>query len=519
MQTGVSEREIWKARITAGHIMRNLASELYEDAGACLWELVRNAVIACMKGEGEKWEPGVGEVEVRLVANHPLAPKSTALLIVDRGTGFTKPKIKQYSDIGASLEDMRRGRGSHSGAAQKRVGRFAGLALNRACRDGDPTTGFYLLTRTSDDGPVTLVTLIPSEFERDQGFGVTTIGPNAVELGPYRGLKGSFTIIVIPNAIFESSDEIKKALRWYLPRKRDQMFRLMVDGKPLQPPPLASKVTYEAASTTPENQIAAFIERSNGDDENGGIWFADALTGLRVAPVRSLSPQQVPYPLWRPELSGDIFVPGLLANQRTDRAGIEPRFFRTAAWRHVTSVLVGQVAPKAKALLGDDDVIDGGDFGKLAIEFAALCNDLYGEPEDLAGPPFDIGGVRKHPGGHGGGDGGGHGVGGKREPRHGKPRCVAFTIAGEVYYLTSFEMDELELATVEMRGDRHVLFLNSRRYSAAPKETKARREHMILRVLEAIGRAKFPTAPGRAAAFMAEERRRLLEGKNKSKGR
>ncbi len=508
MPTAHAVREILRTHQTAGLIMYALGSKLYRDLGACLWELVRNGVVACMKGD--KWEPGVGEVEVRLARNHPLAPGDTALVVFDRGSGFTRPKLKQFCNLGQSLDDILRlaGLGTNAGTAQKRVGRFAALALNRVCSDGDPTTGFFVLTRTSEDGPVMFITVNPAEFERDQGFGLEIVSPNAAELGPYRGVNGSFTAIVIPNAVFKNEEEIRGAIRWYVPRKRDRMFRLLVDSKPVIPPPLPRGISMESPTG-----IGAYLDRCDNEEEEGGIWFADAETGLRVAAAATLPRREVPYPLARPDLVGDIFVPGLYAHQKTDRSGIDTKFFRSAAWRQVTSWLLGQVVPKAKELLGDDDVIDEGDFGELALDFVDLCHEIYGEPPDLDGPPFDLGGGRKkRPGGGGGGGGGG----GKRPPTgNGRPRCIPFVVDGETYFLGGMEMEEIELAEVYEGRDYRTLYVNNGQYTAAPKSREARREHMIMRVLEAIGRSKFPVSARSAADFMAEHRRRLLDAKGK----
>src|SRR3989338_10851190 len=93
----------------------------------------------------DTWQPKAGRVEVHLVRNHPMSPKGLTLVVRDRGSGFTAPKIDLFCNIGQSLADMQRGSGSHGGAAQKRIGRFAALALNRGCvEDRNPDAGFYL---------------------------------------------------------------------------------------------------------------------------------------------------------------------------------------------------------------------------------------------------------------------------------------------------------------------------------------------------------------------------------------
>ena len=96
----------WELEIGARHLTENLASELYSDRGACLWEVVRNGFCACMPSD-DMWIPERARVEISLAKNHPLAPKSTALVVLDYGCGFTDPRIKKFRKIGRSCDDPR----------------------------------------------------------------------------------------------------------------------------------------------------------------------------------------------------------------------------------------------------------------------------------------------------------------------------------------------------------------------------------------------------------------------------
>ncbi len=474
----------WAFRITADHLLDNLAASLYKSEGDCLWELIRNGVVACMPGS--HWVPGLGHVEVFLVKDHPLAPKMYALVILDRGEGFTEPSIKRFCNIGRAMDDVEQ---SFSGAAQKRIGRFAALAQNERCLERDKTTGFYILTRTSSEGPVTYVAMIPELIEKDQGVTPRLISANSAELGALKGVKGSFTEIVIPYPVFKNHEEIRKALEYRIPRKQQQMFKLLVGGVQLNPPKLASRVTLAQQS----EGIEVYVDKAK-DGDSDGIWFTDADTGLRVAQATVLGPQHLPYPIFRHDLTGDIFVRGLLAHQDTARSSLNSKFLKSKAWRQVTAYLVGQVIGPCKALLGDVDVFGKDPISVLAQDIALRFNKAFGVPDNLTGPGIESEGSDKdrtkpRKGGHGGGGGGGgNGGGGSTPPT--KQRLFPIKIGDQSFLLSKRSMDPRLLAEVDRQNGR-VLWLNDR-YSAMPKSREARSQHVIDMVLYAVGRHRHP---------------------------
>lgn len=508
--------EVWELYLTATHIMENLATELYASAGDCLWELVRNAVCACMPGDD--WVPGVGDVEIFLVDNHPLSPKRKALVILDHGHGFTNEAIKLYCMVGSSLEDRKRSpRGSNKGAAQKRIGRFSGLACNKACaEDHDPESGFFILTRTAASGPVKFVTMIPGEIERNRGrLTPQILGPTDLELGPQRGIKGSFTAIVIPNSVFSTHDEIRRALEWRIPRKPKQMFKLLVGGKALTPPPLASRVSISQQNG---GRIEAFIDRQDDEKAPGGIWLVDADTGLRVTHAPRLGPLAMPYPLWRHDLRGDIFIPDLLANQDTARAGLTSSFLKSQAWHRATAYLISQVVGPAKALLKDEDVFGKDLVDTLLQDFVDLCNETYGVPEATVGPvcavpqktpspprppsPATPATTRPH-----GDNGGGNHKNGDGLSHRIKP----VQIGNETYFLSKRLMNSRVFAAVDnLNGT--VIYLNNGGYAVMPHNKFAQKEHCLLKILEAVGQHHHPDNPSDVALFVAD---RLMECKKR----
>lgn len=504
----------WGFRITARHLLDNLAGDLYRNLADSLWELVRNAVVACMPGT--EWVPGTGHVEIDIIPNHPLAPKSRALVILDHGSGITEPSIKRYCHLGAALDDTQV---AYSGAAQKRIGRFAAYALNRDCMEhGDVSTGFYILTRTSNDGPVTYVAMIPEEIEQEQGVTPQIKSGTCTELGPYKGIKGSFTAIVIPNPVFSSLEEIREALKYRLPRKPQQAFKLLVGGKILHPPKLESGVT--CANDTLGIQV--FVDKLVKKDEEGGIWLVDAHTGLRVAKAASLGTQFIPNPFFRPDLVGDIFIPNLLVNQDTSRSSLSPRFLRSKEWKKVTAYLVGQVAPLLKALLGDEDTFGKDAISKIVSQLADDFTKAFGPPDkSIVGPTIESdynptgnqgtggsgsNGSGKGSGGHGGGGGGKPtGTPGGTQT---KKRLIPVKIGDKTYLLGAKSDDDRILATVDVKGQ--VIWVNHH-YSGLPSTQAARRQHFVDMLLQAVGAYYHKSSPHNAMLMVGELARQIAE--------
>lgn len=495
-------------QMTARHFLDNLSTGLYANSADSLWELVRNGLVACMPGPD--WQPGGGDVEVTLEDNLPLAPKVRSLVVFDRGSGFTKPKLERFRQLGSSMEEIRRGQqGSHSGAAQKCIGRFAALALNQRCANEDPDSGFYILTRTAAQGPVLMIEMIPAELERHQAATTTWLDPTDNTLGRFKGFRGSFSAVIIPNSVLQTPQEIREALQWRLPRKPDQRCRMTVAGKELPAPPLADKLMMSSS----DGSIEVWIDRSN-NNANGrglGIWLTDAYTGLPVAAATRLA-TALPYPFWHQDLTGDIFVPDLLANQDTSRTGLRANFLKGAAWRRVTAYLLS-VADRAKELLGRQDEFGRTSFDSHVLDFAKLCNNTWGKPDLLlTGPTMPVAG--------GGSSGGRHKPGMPGTPGgkpgksvDGKPpvrqRAVPIRIGADTFYLSKRQLDPRLLAQVDS-GNGRVIYLNEAGYKPMPRTASARGEHIMLMICGAVGQAKYPNDPVAVTMFVADIRMELL---------
>jgi hypothetical protein len=365
------------SRVTAFHYVDNLGTGMYASEGQRLIELIRNAARASML-DPKRWEPKRAKIELSLVSNHPLA-HGPAFVCLDHGRGLTDPDCDRYFNwLGTPMSKLRADANGSIGDSQKGIGRLAALALNEKCLDEDVMVriqhGYYLLSRTSKTGPVRFVSFIPEKVE-EEGIEVERfIDPTSTEMGPLKGIQGSFTAIVVPTPIFKNHSEIYEAIKWFLPREQDKMFELSIGGKAVQPPPLEREVNL----TSQDKRYCARL--GIGTSESNGVWLCDNETGFRVASCQTMGSRIIPDPLWYPDLAGDIFAPGLLRHQNTARSTLAKDYTRASnkEWQRLKMFLATQVAPAANQLI-ERDVIQG-DAVETLDELAEMFNECFGQP-------------------------------------------------------------------------------------------------------------------------------------------
>lgn len=501
-------------KVTAFHMVDNLATGLYESVGQRLMELIRNSLVASMPNP-QAWEPKKARIELSLVSNHPLSPnKSTALVALDHGCGITDPALERYFNwLGTPLSQLRQhNNGSYGGASQKGIGRLAALALNENCLHDDILTrikhGYYLLTRTSKTGNVRFVPVIPEKAETEQGFDTDRfISPTSTELGPMKNITGSFTAIVIPTPIFKSHGEIYDAIKWLLPREQDKMFDLVIGGKPVQPPPLEKDINLSSQDGRYRARLGV------GNTDSDGVWLCDDETGFRVASCQKLG-RILPDPLWYPDLVGDIFAPGLLRHQNTARSTLAKEFTRKGnkEWQRLLMFLIRDVAPQAKQLIERDSI--RGNAAETLDELAEMFNERFGPPDDR--PDHEDKDRKKRdpkphePGGHEGGENGGEG--GEPDPERRYRRHIAIRVRDEVFYLYRGQTLHPYVFAQVSPNNPKMIFVNVRGgYKALPEQKAARREHCFVQVLMAIGTSKFPSDRYQAMLFANEVRGEFLK--------
>jgi hypothetical protein len=496
-------------KVTAFHMVDGLATGLYESVAQRLMELIRNGLVASMVSP-EKWEPKRAKIEISLVPNHPLSPnKGTALLVLDHGRGLTDPDLDRYFQwLGTPLSQLKllNGNGLHHGASQKGMGRLAGLALNENCLAEDAMMkvkhGYYLLTRTGKTGDVRFVNVIPEKVEMQGGFNFERfISPTATEMGPIKGIDGSFTAIVIPTPVFKNHAQIYDEIKWFLPRERDKMFALLIGGKAVQPPPLEGEINLSSVDGRYRARLG--VSQDGGD----GVWLCDSDTGFRVASCQKMGSKHLPDPLWFPDLAGDIFAPGLLRHQNTARSTLAKEFMKSSnrEWQRLQMFLIRDLAPAAKRLI-ERDMISGKAADTLN-ELVDLFHERFGEPETTRRPRLN-GSHKSSAGG-----GGGHQASEKEkaEAEERKRRYVSIKVRDEVYHLYRGQSLHPHIFAQVNPNDRTMIFVNVRgEYQALPEQKVARQEHCLMQVLGAIGRSKFPSDLHQATLYANEVRAQFL---------
>ncbi|HEU5114865.1 MAG TPA: hypothetical protein VFT82_03805 [Candidatus Paceibacterota bacterium] len=464
-------------RITPQMIIQNLAVDLYSPGQAAM-EIIRNGV-AASQPDHDTWNPKLATIEVTISKNHPFIG-GPATVFLDHGCGMTEPALERYFGWLGTPTHLQRefSTGTHMGASQKGIGRYAGLFCNKNCRPSNPDAskeGFYLFSRTMSTGPIRLIHVTPGAIAVENGIEVDHfVDPDSTEARFLGGIRGSFTAIVIPSPVFDTADDIYGHIKWLLPREKDKMFNLTVNGKKIEPPPL-----WDDVNATEENGI--FRARIGaGNKECDGIWFCDAETGFRVASCVKLG-RLLPEPLGYPDLAGDIFAPGLLRYQNTARDSLSRDYTRRGnpEWLRLLSFLNLRVAPKALELIERDELEE--DTIETLGELVSLINDTFGEPEPVSLPPGPVittpivrptGGTgTKKPG----------------TPGERRPRGASITVGSKVYRLHyNAPLGSLFFAT-PAGIDRNIILINAKGTYQLPKVKQARREHCLMQILFAVG--------------------------------
>jgi len=458
-------------------------------------------MVACQDDrDGAPWDPARIHVELE-IAKHPLAG-TDALVGMDRGHGFTEGDVARFLTIGPDDTDEAFV-GRHGGASRNQLGRFAYLALRR---DRDPDKGFTILTRTSTDGPVTWIRVTPRALAQQQDLPNGKFPADATELGRYRNYRGRFSAVVIPNPQIRTNDELERELAPYLPRKPELCGTILIGGNRFVPPPLAS-----GAIVKPEGvALEAYLERAE-HGMRSGVYLVDLTTGFRVGFCPALV-AHLPYPLGRPDLAGDIFLPGLLGQQETTRSGLRAKFLRSKTWERFADLLRVHVTGAATALLDDAGAVGSSEIGRLlSTDIRDLFRKTYGDP-DLSDPPPDGITPPPSPPGPPRGPRGKYGPQ-SPGPRVRKPHYFALKIGGETWWI-GVTRDDANLFAVAKDGERKIAMVNTA-YDITPKARPAAAEHALLGLLWAIAREKHPFETTDAQRFVAERRRELRKAEEK----
>lgn len=384
-----------RVRHTAALYTDLLSTGMYQPAAA-LWELIKNGWDAIVRLRSIlKQAQHHGQVELHLVNNHPLSPGHPALIILDNGTGLDERSLERFLTVGnpdGTTDGM---------TAQKRVGRIAAFALIQERYRG---SGFRVLSSTSSKGHVIMLDVNPEELANGR-IEVTDMSRDDTRLHGFSP-KGSFTMIVIPFLLpaLSSPDKLREALEWYVPRySGPNGFDLVIDGQVVTPPPLSHDLVIHWMAKTGEVKVYAGKEAARlqhpveamvlqpgdiygffaRDDSKSpaGLRLCDAKTLTLMARAKNMS-DKVPFPFGRPELTGDLFIHGLVLNQNTDRSGLAPAFLNSEAWSAVVRVLLDNFSRPLIKLIGDEGVYRTDPLGRAMREALDGFHRVWGRPED-----------------------------------------------------------------------------------------------------------------------------------------
>ncbi len=350
---------------------KQLGANAYGRFGSVM-ELLRNgwaAGVPIIKGQSTPWDHRLAAAtEIRFPVRHPLDTGQGVMMIKDDGLGIM---IERFSGLGREYEHTDNG-----GANQNRMGRLAAIGLNR-------TEGIaHWLTRRTATGEVTRLTVSDTLMAEGLAAREDWIGPDDPLLGPYRGITGTFTIVVIPNPAI-TAEEILRELPWVLPRGMDRSLKVSVNGGP--PVQAVRSPTSCIQLTRDGKSYDLFVGLADGEGAvRPGIALCDEAWGLVVGYLPETGIQA--YPANRPDLCGHIRIPGLLAEMNTTRQGLRPDYWRTPAGKELHAVLTSsRLKAHVMSLLGTPEHAEArGD--KLLQNLRQLFTERFGPgkpPDDL----------------------------------------------------------------------------------------------------------------------------------------
>ncbi len=455
----------------------SLGIDMYKPLDA-LWEGIKNGWDA---GIRKLRRPGQGKfdifVDLMFYKNHPLSPSGPALVILDNGEGMTSLSLTRFTTVGPEDDKFT----TYGVMDRKRIGRISMYAMLK-----EPLKGFWALSSTSSTGQVRVVQMDPAKMARG-AIDTYFVDRDDTILHGLRP-EGTFTAIVLPNIVPDIQNEqaLVEHLRWQIPRRvANNGFTLRLNGNEVKPAPLTGKKV----------EAGGLIGWFKKDDRKKpqGIRLCDAETNTVCAEAVDMS-RHLPYPMGRPELTGDIFIPGLAANQRTDRSGLSSVFLKSDEWMSIKEILFTHFRPVLVEILGEDET--GGGVNRTIRSIVLDFNQVWGEPPaDVVPPPgitpsdldenLFIDGDPEPPN-----EGLDEPRQGRKPHRRRKPqkKPTSFVYRGQVYFLSDCAMEPGK--TAEVMGD-NVVYLNNHNplFDRFRSASMALRLHVVESVIGAIERA------------------------------
>ncbi len=490
-------------RVSMQMYIENLSVTLYS-YGQALMELIRNGVVACQPDE-KSWDPRLAKIEIMFTKRLQFTG-GPAIGVIDHGCGMTEPRLDRYFGWLGTPEDEVHDyeNGQNAGASQKGMGRLSPFKLNKLCRRSNKKAGdegYYLFSRSEPTGNIRLIHVTPRLLSLEEGIeDENFVSPDSTEAAFLKGIKGTFTAIIIPNPVFQSEEDILDHIKYLLPREQDKMFDITINGKKIVPPPLWDDVNETGGGGKFRARIGS------GNKAGDGIWLCDAATGLRVASCVKLG-RLLPEVLGFPDLGGDIFAPNVLGHQNPARDSLSNEYTidSNPEWQELKMFLAHQVAPKVNELV-ERDPLDG--------NVVDILNDLVNLFEETFGPPEREKVITPGPGP-------GPGPGPKPTPEPKTPtskRGATVKIRDKVWRLHYNQpLGKFQFAIPSSMQQDQILVNVRGEYLSMPTPPQAALEHCLMQILEAIGEKEAFGMAHEARKFANEVRFDFLKKKKGGK--
>ena len=357
-------------------ICHHLGQDMYTPAGGLI-ETTKNGWGAGDRERNAKNLPGYRPtVEMMFVEKHFTNREGgKSLLILDNGTGITEYDFKRFMRIGHDEKNPAK----RDAFGKKQIGRYAAFALM-----AENPQEYFILSRTTASGSITQYRVMYNG----------QVGKTEIELGDpmMHRLRpqGSFTLIIIPklNEELTNPKKFKKVyerLQLAVPRRQTaSSYCLKIDGREVPPNPVLS--TELIIKSEKIRGLEGYFALDKSDDPTG-IRICDAETSMKVDEAKSLG-ANLPTPLFRRELAGDLFIPGnLIDHQNTDRTRLSPKFLNSKEWAEICLVLYEEFRPQLEKFLGDLSRPKNNGINDAMQEFVNIMNDMWGGHPDMKNPP------------------------------------------------------------------------------------------------------------------------------------
>jgi hypothetical protein len=328
------KNQIRKLTPQGNFIKDTLGIDMYLTWAYALMELIKNGFDswrAMMRRLLEEGKEETCESIIRIYVSR------SVLSIIDNGQGIVDDEA--FMDrLGKRVKNnqvIKTGETDNKG-----IGRFS---VEKLKKDDSSEAIFY--SATEGKKKIDKYLLLPAEGR----FEPSEIDRTSDELRGY-DLPATFCLVKITNVIDEMRDPeaIKSALAWFLPRRKTHnSFTLYVNDVEVKPPPLPNAEPIE------QGEMVGYFEKKDPGDESAEVIICDTATGIPVARASQMA-EYLPPSFTLPGLSGVIFVPGIMDQQKSSRDRLKTEFLRSAKWKKIMGAMFFVFNEHLLKLMGEE---------------------------------------------------------------------------------------------------------------------------------------------------------------------